>query len=59
MNEPIETVALEQLDIIDRMTAMLRELIKELSQYRRMDEEEKMLEELLVKMGGGAWCGSP
>lgn len=53
MNEPIETVALEQLDIIDRMTAMLRELIKELSQYRRMDEEEKMLEELLVKMGGG------
>jgi len=47
----METIALEQADIIERLIRMNRELIEELSQHRRIDEEEKELEDLVRRMG--------
>ena len=52
--DTMETVALTQLEVIERQTAMLRRLISELSQYRVMDAEEKELEDLLKRTGGGS-----
>jgi hypothetical protein len=49
--DAIESVALDQVDIIERLIRMNRELIEELSQHRRIDEEEKELEDLVRRMG--------
>ena len=51
--DTMESVALDQVNIMERLVRMNKDLINELSQYRRMDEEEKMLAELIEKMGGG------
>lgn len=55
--DAIETVALDQADIIERLVRMNKELLAELSQHRRIDAEEKELEALVQKMGGGL-CGN-
>ncbi len=55
--DAIETVALDQADIIERLVKMNKELLAELSQHRRIDAEEKELEALVQKMGGGL-CGN-
>ena len=49
--DAIESVALDQVDIIERLIRMNRELIEELSQHRRIDEEKKELEDLVRRMG--------
>ena len=49
--DAIESVALDQVDIIERLIRMNRELIEELSQHRRIDEEEKEPEDLVRRMG--------
>lgn len=51
--DAIESVAIDQLEIIERMTSMIKTLINELSQHRVMDAEEKELENLLKRLGGG------
>lgn len=48
----METIALEQMEIMERLVNLCKTLISELAQYRRMDEEEKLVAELLQKMGG-------
>jgi len=53
----METIALEQADIIERLVRMNKELLAELSQHRRIDAEERELETLVQKMGGGL-CGN-
>lgn len=55
--DAIETVALDQADIIERLVRMNKELLAELSQHRRIDAEERELETLVQKMGGGL-CGN-
>lgn len=55
--DAIETVALDQADIIERLVRMNKELLAELSQHRRIDAEERELEALVQKMGGGL-CGN-
>ena len=47
-----EHIAVEQMEIMERLVHLTKELISELSQYRRMDAEEKLLEELVEKTGG-------
>jgi hypothetical protein len=49
--DTLETVALDQVEVMDRLVKMNRDLISELSQYRRMDAEEKELEDLVKRMG--------
>lgn len=49
----MESIAVDQADIMERLVKMNRRLIEELAQYRVMDEEERELQGLLVKMGGG------
>lgn len=48
----MENIALEQMDIIERLVKMNKTLISELAQYRVMDAEEKELENLLMRLGG-------
>ena len=48
-----EEIAVEYADIMERLIDLNKRVISELAQYRRMDEEEKELETLLIKMGGG------
>lgn len=48
----MESIALEQMDIIERLVKMNKTLISELAQYRVMDAEEKELENLLMRLGG-------
>lgn len=48
-----EEIAAEYADILERSVNLNKRLITELAQYRRMDEEEKDVEALLEKMGGG------
>lgn len=48
-----EEIAVEYADIMQRLIDLNKRVISELAQYRRMDEEEKELEALLIKMGGG------
>ena len=55
--DAIETVALDQADIIERLVRMNKELLAELSQHRRIDAEERELEALVQKMGGDL-CGN-
>jgi len=52
MAENFEHIAVEQMEIMERLVHLTKELISELSQYRRMDAEEKLLEELVEKTGG-------
>ena len=53
-----EEIAVEQADIMDRMVDLIKRLTSELAQYRRMDEEERELEALLIRTGGGRRCGN-
>ena len=48
-----EEIAVEYADVMQRLIDLNKRVISELAQYRRMDEEEKELEALLIKMGGG------
>ncbi len=48
-----EEIAVEYADIIGRLVNLNKRVISELAQYRRMDEEERELEALIVKIGGG------
>ena len=50
----VEQIAVDQADIMESMAKMIQTLITELAQYRRMDEEEKQLEALVKRMGGGS-----
>jgi hypothetical protein len=52
MAENFEHIAVEQMEIMERLVHLTKELISELSQYRRMDAEEKLLEEIVEKTGG-------
>ena len=51
--DTMETVALDQAEIIEKLIKMNKNLISELAQVRVMDEEEKMLADLIERMGGG------
>jgi len=55
--DAIETVALDQADIIARLVRMNKELLAELSQHRLVDAEERELEDLVRRTGGGL-CGN-
>lgn len=48
-----EEIAVEYADIIGRLVNLNKRVISKLAQYRRMDEEERELEALIVKIGGG------
>lgn len=51
-----EEIAVEYSDILDRVIDLNKKLISELAQYRRMDEEEQILERCIIQMnraGGG------
>ena len=52
-NDPVETVAIEQIEVIDSLVKMVKELLTELKQYRDIEKEEKILEDALRKLGGG------
>lgn len=52
-NDAMETVAIEQIEVIDSLVKMVKELLTELKQYRDIEKEEKILEEALRKLGGG------
>ena len=53
-----EEIAVEYADVMVRLVDLNKRVIKELAQYRLMDEEEKELEALLARMGGGRRCGN-
>lgn len=53
-----EEIAVEYADIMDRMVDLIKRLTSELAQYRRMDKEERELEALLKRTGGGRRCGN-
>ena len=48
-----EEIAVEYADVMERLVSLNKRLIDELAQYRRMDAEEKEVEMLLARMGGG------
>jgi len=52
-NDAVETVAIEQIEVIDSLVKMVKELLTELKQYRDIEKEERILEEALRKLGGG------
>ena len=52
-NDAMETVAIEQIEVIDSLVKMVKELLTELTQYRDIEKEERILEEALRKLGGG------
>ena len=52
-NDAMETVAIEQIEVIDSLVKMVKELLTELKQYRDIEKEERVLEEALRKLGGG------
>lgn len=55
---PAEEIAVEYADIMERLVGLNKRLIGELAQYRRMDEEEKELAALLLRLGGDRKCGN-
>ena len=55
---PAEEIAVEYADIMERLVGLNKRLIGELAQYRRMDEEEKELAALLLRLGGDRRCGN-
>ena len=50
---PVEEIAVDLTDIIEKMVDLQKRLINELAQYRVMDEEERELQALVDRMGGG------
>ena len=50
--DSMEKIAVDQAELIERLVKMNKTLISELAQYRVMDEEEKELENLLMRLGG-------
>lgn len=52
-SDAMETVAIEQIEVIDSLVKMVKELLTELKQYRDIEKEERILEEALRKLGGG------
>ena len=52
-NDAMETVAIEQIEVIDSLVKMVKELLTDLKQYREIEKEERILEEALRKLGGG------
>lgn len=46
----IETIALEQADLLNKLTEMNKKLINELAQYKAVDKEEKVLEDALKSL---------
>lgn len=56
--DTLETIAISQAEVMDRLVKMNHSLIQELAQYRRMDAEEKELNWILdrINKGGDTWC---
>ncbi len=51
----METIALEQADLIDKLAKVNKKLVNELAQYREIDKEDKqqrILREALESLGG-------
>jgi hypothetical protein len=46
----METIALEQADLLNKLTEMNKKLINELAQYKAMDKEERVLEDALKSL---------
>lgn len=51
--DALETIAVDQAELICRLIKMNKILIEELAQFRVMDAEEKELEMLISRLGGG------
>ena len=45
-NQKFEDVAISEAEIIDRLAVLCRKLLMDLSQYRSIEAEEKILKEL-------------
>lgn len=51
----METIALKQADLIDKLAKVNKKLVNELAQYREIDKEDKqqrILREALESLGG-------
>ncbi len=51
----METIALEQADLIDKLAKVNKKLVNELAQYREIDKEDKqqrILREAIESLGG-------
>lgn len=51
----MESIALEQADLIDKLAQVNKQLVNELAQYREIDKEDKqqrVLREALESLGG-------
>lgn len=48
-NQKFEDIAISEAEIIDRLAILCKKLLMDLSQYRSIDAEEKILEELEEK----------
>lgn len=46
----MEMIALEQADLLNKLTEMNKKLINELAQYKAIDKEEKVLEDALKSL---------
>jgi hypothetical protein len=46
----MEMIALEQADLLNKLTEMNKKLINELAQYKEIDKEEKVLENALKSL---------
>lgn len=46
----METIALEQADLLNKLTEMNKKLINELAQYKAIDKEERVLEDALKSL---------
>ena len=55
---PAEQIAVDYADIVEQLVKLNKSLISELAQYRIMDEEERELQELIERTGGGRKCGN-
>jgi hypothetical protein len=48
-NQKFEDIAISEAEIIDRLAILCKKLLMDLSQYRSIDAEEKILKELEEK----------
>lgn len=48
----LETIALEQADLLNKLAEINKKLINELAQYREIDKEERVLKDALNELGG-------
>lgn len=48
----LETIALEQADLLNKLAEINKKLINELAQYREIDKEDRALKNALNKLGG-------